>query len=42
VEILDPFRRIIIDDEVRHAFLQQHAAEAAVAVGWPSATGDKA
>ena len=34
VEILDPFRRIIIDEKrFDPAFLQQHAAEAAVAVG---------
>jgi type IV pilus assembly protein PilM len=34
VEILDPFKRIIIDEgKFDPAFLQQHAAEAAVAVG---------
>jgi type IV pilus assembly protein PilM len=34
VEILDPFRRIIIDEKrFDTAFLQQHAAEATVAVG---------
>ena len=34
VEILDPFRRIIIDDrKFDSSFLRQHAAEAAVAVG---------
>ncbi len=34
VEILDPFRRIIVDEKrFDPAFLRQHAAEAAVAVG---------
>jgi type IV pilus assembly protein PilM len=34
VQILDPFRRIIVDDKkFDTAFLAQHAAQAAVAVG---------
>jgi type IV pilus assembly protein PilM len=44
VEIMDPFKRIIVDEgKFDMAFLQQHAAEAAVAVGLAlRRAGDKA